>query len=422
VRCWGTTIEGQLGDPAAGSDTPRPVPGLDDTRGLAAARDFVCAARAGGSVICWGAHPPLGGKGTSLRAVPGVSDAVRLAANDDAVCALGTAGPVRCWGRGLGWTGAPPVGDAVTALGALGTSGGARSLALGNGFACAVEADGKVRCAGKDDHGQRGGSTRSESNVVEGLDSVAEVATVGGLVCARLASGKVACWGAVAMEPGESDETEPVVDSEDVALAYAIRIVRGRVPRKVRAVVRRSPRLLPEIEGASWLGRVGQELCAVRGGGALCWSRDSALVAKPIAGLEGAVELAGNCALLVDGRVACPEIDTGAPGAEPVEVAGLRDVVEVVTGWGFTCARKKDGSVWCWGSNFFGGLGRGGPVMWREEPVEVGLSPQSSCNCTASILSASKGRRPSWAEERASVRRARSGCSRAAPRARRAPP
>ncbi len=384
VRCWGMGGNGQLGDPAAGSDAPRRVPGLDDARDLAVG-DLACAARAGGSVTCWGmsfaevARRGIanGSKASSApRTVPGVSDAVRLATNGSAMCALGKAGGVRCWGGGLAWMGATDGGDAVTTLGALGASGGARGLALGGGFACVVEADGKVRCAGKDDHGERAGGAASQANVVAGLDPVAEVATVGGLVCARLVSGKVACWGAVAMVPGEGDEMEQVREGEDPELAYGAFVRYGR--RKVRAVAQRSPRLLPEIEGASWLGRVGVQLCAVRGGSALCWSRESALAAKPVAGLAGAVALAGDCALLADGRVVCREIAAedaeGAPGAEPAEptpVAGLSDVVQVASGQGVTCARKTDGSVWCWGSNIFGGLGAGGYWAWHEEPVEA---------------------------------------------------
>jgi alpha-tubulin suppressor-like RCC1 family protein len=293
---------------------------------------------------------------------------------------------VRCWGPTLAWTGAPPKGDRVTALGALSASGGARELALGDGFACAVEADGKVRCAGKDDHGERAGAAHGDANVVEGLGPAVEIATDSGLVCARLASGKVACWGAVAMEPGESDEKELVTEGEEVELAYGVHFARF-VPRKERAVAQRSPRLLPEVEAAAEPGRVRRELCAVRGGGALCWSRESALAAKPVAVPAGTVALVGDmapsthrCALLADGRVSCWGSGTfgaagalGADLAEPTPVPGVTDAVQVVAGWHFTCARKKDGSVWCWGSDRAGELGDGADWTSREEPVDVAL-------------------------------------------------
>src|SRR6185369_10059953 len=100
----------------------------------------------------------------------------------------------------------------------------------------------KLRCAGKDDHGERAGGAHAAANVVEGLAPAAEVATASGLVCARLASGKVACWGAVAMEPGVSDEKEMVTYGEETELAYGMHFARV-VPKKVRAVAQRSPRL-----------------------------------------------------------------------------------------------------------------------------------------------------------------------------------
>lgn len=373
VRCWGDGSEGHLGVAAAGSDVPRRVPGLDDARDLAIG-DVPCAVRADGGVTCWGRSFRQRELPTAPRAVPGMSDAVRLATNGDGMCVLGKAGAVRCWGERLAWMGAPSEGDAVTALDALGASAGARSLAVGDGVACVVDADGRVRCAGRDDRGERAGSTdkSKKANVVPGLEPAVEVASVDGLVCARLVSGKVACWGAVAMEPGPSDEMESVSEGEEVGFAYGIPWMRN-VRRKVRPVVQRTPRLLPGIEGGSWLGRVHDRLCAVRGDDTLCWSRDTALATKPIAGLVGAVALSGRCAVLGDGRVACFDSSADKAPVEPTIVPGLTDVVQVATRFSFACARKRDGSVWCWGSNERGWFGDGGDWGWREAPVEPAL-------------------------------------------------
>ena len=47
-------------------------------------------------------------------------------------------------------------------------------------------------------------------------------------------------------------------------------------------------------------------------------------------------------------------------GEDPVIVPGLPDeAVELVAGWSHTCARFVDRSVWCWGKNTVGQLGRG---------------------------------------------------------------
>ena len=55
----------------------------------------------------------------------------------------------------------------------------------------------------------------------------------------------------------------------------------------------------------------------------------------------------------------------------PTEVAGLLDVVEVRAGTYSTCARKHDGTVWCWGRNQEGQLGHAPSSMDNFVPQQV---------------------------------------------------
>ena len=42
----------------------------------------------------------------------------------------------------------------------------------------------------------------------------------------------------------------------------------------------------------------------------------------------------------------------------PVSVSALDEVVEVTVGAVYSCARRSDGSVWCWGSDLYNTMGR----------------------------------------------------------------
>ncbi len=102
---------------------------------------------------------------------------------------------------------------------------------------------------------------------------------------------------------------------------------------------------------------------------------------SPSAGLEGGRH---SCALLNDGTVWCwgenswHQLGPKAPSSQicdepcsPIPVAvELNNVVAIATGGAHSCARLKDGTVWCWGSNDMGQLGNG-TFSFSSPPVKV---------------------------------------------------
>jgi alpha-tubulin suppressor-like RCC1 family protein len=109
VRCWGDNAYGQLGIGTDSLDsyqiTPTKVAGLDGIADIHAAAHTTCAARADGTVACWGdtttvlpVSPQKGGAALTPTDVPGVAGAVELRTGGAHVCALRADGTVICWG------------------------------------------------------------------------------------------------------------------------------------------------------------------------------------------------------------------------------------------------------------------------------------------------------------------------------------
>ena len=65
---------------------------------------------------------------------------------------------------------------------------------------------------------------------------------------------------------------------------------------------------------------------------------------------------------------------TNAPNPEATQVAGLTGVIDVAGGSGFSLALRADGTVWSWGTNQFGQLGRStnlGTLTANPTPTQI---------------------------------------------------
>jgi len=74
------------------------------------------------------------------------------------------------------------------------------------------------------------------------------------------------------------------------------------------------------------------------------------------------------------GQLGDSTITTGSPYGKPtpVQVTALGTAaIEVEPGYDYTCARKSDGTLWCWGDNEAGQLGDGTTASPKPSPVQV---------------------------------------------------
>jgi alpha-tubulin suppressor-like RCC1 family protein len=264
---------------------------------------FRCYLLSDGDVACSGDILP----GTTVEdpvRVPGVHDAIGLAASARAACAVLRDGSVWCWGANLhGALGRGFVTTAeTTRFDAEPVPGLSDVVGVGAGVAhhCAVHADGSVSCWGWNAAGQLGDDTTSSRASPAPAASYGDVDLVVGTTtttCARVATGRVTCWG------------------------------QGELLGDGSSVGRRTP-------GAP-----------VRG------------VARVIA-MDGGYRHV--CAVADDGRAFCwGDNWTGGLGVEtpserplwPVLAGGLTDAVAIAAGGSSTCAVRVGGGVRCWGDS-----------------------------------------------------------------------
>lgn len=269
-------------------------------------------------------------------------------------CALTWAGEPYCW---VGRSDAAIEGD-WRVVGPVLVPGGQRfqQLTTGGSFALAIDDGGRTWAWGDNTFGQLGNGTTEQSGwpVVGGPVQVAggivfEQITAGWLhSCGLTSSGDAYCWGNNghgALGIGTADDG-----------------------------VRTSP--MPVVGGHKFVmidaGHV-QTIALTPDGYAYAWGRGdtdyTGLVPEPIADSLRFVQVAaGNrmAGLTADGKVYAQGVAWGYEGFE--QVPGLPPIEHIEAGGNSIFARAADGTVYMWGTNYFGELGDGTRVQ-RDQPV-----------------------------------------------------
>ena len=428
VYCWGFNDLGQLGDgKTKNSSRPVAVKGVGGKTVLAGVASLVsdslgygsqyCAVLRTGGVDCWGANQDGQlGNGTTKNsdipvAVKGVGGSGLLTGVKQmqpeiyGFCAALSSGGAVCWGLNengqlgdnslTGPDSCTPVESAcsttpVTVVSTSGTGalGHVSSLTGGSETMCALLTTGRVDCWGYGPNGQLGNGVESGNPfpvAVKGIGGTGSLTGVTGLigkfegatVCARLASGKVGCWGDDTWGELGNGTTGIFHDS---AFPVAVKGVGGH--GTLGAVARVT-------------GVPGGTNCAIlTSGGADCWGLNDALGNPSVTGLISNVPVkvvsasgkgvlggitslvagdgdqgANVCALLTSGGVDCWGFTPAGYTATPKAVPGFGPVKPQIRVRslasdedGSTCAVLVSGGVDCWGTDTVGQLGNGSIV------------------------------------------------------------
>lgn len=336
VACWGDNQRGQLGDGSQdasqdASVVPLWVPGLDDVVELRASDATTCARRRGGSVACWGdnAHgeaAPHAGRGAPADSGAGASDA----------------------------SGEPPAyapGNLQRVPRDIAELSAARSLVMGSRHACVLDGSGGVTCWGDGSFGQLGPGVADafQLRAVAGLPPLVELAAAAEQSCGRTSAGDVWCWGGARTSAGLGPA--PVAG---IASATRLEVVPGRA--------------------CAWTSN-GEVSCWGDSGG--CADTAAPSPPAPVAAWRDSLALARAaggcfwCVLRASRELSCdapPEPGHARDAVERLSIAGVRSVV---AGNDHACAIRDDGSVWCWGSNVRGELGRATAETRDPDPAPV---------------------------------------------------
>ncbi|MBI4012266.1 MAG: hypothetical protein HY359_08175 [Candidatus Rokubacteria bacterium] len=364
VWCWGDNRYGQLGNGTTSEYIPEPIQAvqvtaegggsLQDVVAIAAGQVHECALKADGTVWCWGYHY-YGNLGNGKSGVtPGLD----------------------CHTQG--GCGTPYAVQVVSGQG--GAFANVLKVIAGRMHTCALRSDGTVWCWGYNVEGELGDGTTTnrstpvqvtQGNVGTLFTNAADVAAGGGTSCASKTDGTAWCWG--------WNFYGQVGDGTTRDRKSAVRVKTSK---------QASLSEVTDMAGGYHYNCVRRSDTSV-----LCWGNGQ-LFARPVlqggSDFSGTVQLAAHishaCARKADGTVWCWGDNSwgqlgdgsGLSSGEPVQVLlspggpALEDAIDLSRGSHafYTCARRADGSPWCWGDNEYGQLGDG-TFITRPNPVEA---------------------------------------------------
>lgn len=252
----------------------------------------------------------------------------------------------------------------------LSVAGSTVSLSSGGQTSCETRSDGTAWCWGRNDYGQFGDGTRTDSATPQQVTGTgwAQVSTSGSTTCGVRTDHTLYCWGLNDYAQTGHSRSGPVTEPQRVGTSSRWRQV-----------------------AVAW-----SHACGVRTNGQLyCWGQNlrgqlglgatgAAKAVPQRVGTESswaAVTAAGwhSCATRTDGSAWCwgdnalgdLGIGTTTRQASPRRVGTADDWRVLSASWGGTCGIRGSGALYCWGKNRHGEVGDG-TTTDRSSPVRVG--------------------------------------------------
>ncbi|NCU42135.1 MAG: hypothetical protein EOM19_05475, partial [Candidatus Moranbacteria bacterium] len=416
--CWGFNSSGQLGDNTTTQRlTPVQVLGgggsgfLSGVSQISVGSYHTCSLTVNNIALCWGSNSgQLGDNTTSGRYTPVkvlgveiflgyVSDIQQTVSGSEHSCILKSDHTMWCWGaNSYGELGNGAFINKKAPVQVLGVGGNGYltdifQIAAGSRYSCAVKTDGTVYCWGRAEYGigdNTIGTSRNTPVQVLGvggvgvLSGVIQVSVGSSNMCALKTDGTVWCWG-TGQFGGNGDNTT----------------TQRLTPVQVLGVGG-----VGVLSGISEISTGYSHTCALKTDGTVwCWGSGDRLGSDKVNGnfptpiqvddvgifsesfSNGEQVSSGNefsCALNGDGTVWCwgrnyygqigNDTQGNKPGAVQVKGVGgvgyLTDISQIANGNSHVCALKTDGTAYCWGENGSGRLGDNTTTQ-RNTPVQV---------------------------------------------------
>lgn len=290
-------------------------------------------------------------------------------------CARMSGGTAHCWGN----NGFGQLGDGSTSYSLFRVREPVPGLtnvaevALGAYHTCVRLTDGTVRCWGANDYGQLGDGTtvdRYTPTPVPALTGVAEIALGGRNTCARLTDGTVRCWGSNTVgQLGDGTFTDRHVPTLVPGLTGVTRIA---LAPGFNGAYGRTCVLLADKTVQCW-GSVAGSLLGDSSG----TSSSSTPAAVP--NLTNVVEIvlgySHTCARVDAPQTGWPDSEVLCWGESLTGIDGLTNVASLAAGYDGTCARRNDGTVHCWGGNYYHLMGGDG----LADVAGLAAGPRHAC-------------------------------------------